>query len=131
MKTIFSVYQDGRELELNVRNHQAVKKHLETEGFDFVETSGAYKGSIEKGFMVETPKYDTVINLFLLAKEWDQESILIITDASTCFLKHCETGRFERIGQWTEVSPEETDEIDAYTSVYDQDSDSFKYFVAK
>lgn len=134
MNIIFSVYNTSRSLANNARNHQALSQRLQTRGFTFVETSGCYKGEIEKGFMVDCPstyklEREVVEEVRRIAEVWDQESILFITDSNTCFLEYLDTGRTERIGQWTKITPEECSWLDAYTQV--TNGEGFNYFIAK
>lgn len=106
-KIIFSVYQSNRPLYTNIDNHETLVVTLQERGVDYTEVSAMYKGITESSIMVESSDYAKYLELeslaLAIARDFNQESILKVSNDDTVELHYLTDNRIESIGVLTEV----------------------------
>lgn len=83
--------------------------------YQYISTIGCYKGGTEQSFGVICQAPWSAGMLRLLAKDLDQESIMVREPDGSCWLVYCNGVKEEYIGQWTEVSKERARDLENYT----------------
>lgn len=115
-KIIFSVFQFGYTTEANTDNHRTLMESLKIPSF---ETWGFYKGQPELSIVVTVSnyeKYNAWFDLILdIAKQFKQESILLVDSDDNADLYYVDTGMTKPLGVFQEASAVEAKKQDAYT----------------
>lgn len=101
--------------EINARRTDHLKSTLEEMLPDFTPVIGQYKGTTEKSFLVRIHDEDEYEHARLIAKEADQESILLVDDDLVAHLVFLDSGDIVPVGIWTLVSFETPPDLDAWT----------------
>lgn len=89
-------------------------------GFTAARTNGYYKGVREASFMVLAP-HDNVLNTVVnWAREFEQESVLIVDEYQQGALLYMDpTNRPQQIGTWSYIESGDETEYEAYTEFAD------------
>ncbi|QOC54203.1 hypothetical protein Atoyac14_23 [Aeromonas phage Atoyac14] len=89
------------------------------------EVQGCYKGTLERSFVVQCKDHSDVGVVHRFAKEFSQESILLVDSRRTAFLLYVDSLTMERLGHlYTQYDQPTTD---AWT--YNADSGTYFYVV--
>lgn len=89
------------------------------------EVQGCYKGALERSFVVQCKDHSEVGMVHRFAKEFSQESILLVDSRRTAFLLYTDYLKMERLGHlYTQYDQPTTD---AWT--YNADSGTYFYVV--
>lgn len=106
-KVIFSVYQSNRPLYANIDNHETLVVTLQERGVDYTEVSGMYKGVTESSIMLESSDHSKYLEFeslaLAIARDFNQESILKVSNDDQAELHYLADNRNESIGVLTEV----------------------------
>jgi hypothetical protein len=77
--------------------------------------SGVYKGQSEASYCIEGNR-ETLAWVLALAKEYNQESILLVSDSGKAGLLFCDSGEFVKLsGIWQQIDQSMTGYLDAYS----------------
>jgi hypothetical protein len=96
----------------------------------YFKCKGVYKGTKETSYLVID--HDNTLGQWVrtLAKEYNQESYLLIDEYRRVVNIGLSDGRYTSIGQWKEKQWYEVDKAD-HTCVEDSNTMSYRYFVAQ
>lgn len=119
LSTLNADDNDGRSDDLRRRLHSQFGKAAVD------EVQGCYKGTLERSFVVQCCDHADVGVLHKLAREYSQESILLVDSRRSSFLLYVDSLKMERIGHlYTQYEQPTTD---AWT--YNADSGTYFYVV--
>lgn len=76
---------------------------------------GFWKGESEPSYIMQTDSQYVLIEAFLLARQYEQDAILLVKDDNRAVLIDCVSGQQTDIGDWQKVSPAVAKQFDAYT----------------
>ena len=76
---------------------------------------GFWKGEAEPSYIMQTDNQYVLIEAFLIARQYEQDAILLVKDDNRAVLVDCLTGKQTDIGDWQKVSPAVAQQFDAYT----------------
>ena len=119
---IFSVERHDLNHSQNVLNVRQAEQDMNTMGIKFERLLGVYKGSEEVSLMVTDMSH--VRTIIGMAKEFNQESILLRDNENNCTLQYLSkpnwdmSNRFESIGKLKQVGVDEALQSDSYTYSY-------------
>jgi hypothetical protein len=111
---IFSVFQSNCSEDVNYSNTIKVENMLERAKIPFKALSGMYKGIKEESFAIDLKHQNAALEL---ARQFNQESILIIDSSSRATLKYMPVSIESdiSIGYFQEVSETKAKSLDAWT----------------
>ena len=113
---IFSVERHDLSYGVNVRNKLQVESEMRAMGIDFERVLGVYKGNEETSYIVtDMDKLPIIVGM---AKEHNQESILLRDNENKCVLAFFNGEKSMSIGKMTQVSVDEALLSDCYTYSY-------------
>ena len=113
--TIFSVFRAERSGAHNRALHRGALLRLRRLGARCCTLDGCYKGTREDSIGVVSPSFEVSAEIDAIARETDQESILLISVARDATLVYVESGSWERLGQLVCVPEAEALTHDAWT----------------
>jgi hypothetical protein len=121
MRVFISAFKSDRTLLDNLKRTEDMASKLSELGFEHIPVFGVYKGTQEYSFEVcetKVPKgYD---KLLALAKDFDQESILVVAETNGCawlqYMNHIEA----LSGEFQQVSREVAESLDSYSKIGQQ-----------
>ncbi len=86
-------------------------------GLKYQEAYRFYKGTNENSYMILVPEDSTLNEVRKLARDYNQESILIIDEDRKARLEFTQTGSTVQLGTWTEISALEARERENWTLI--------------
>jgi hypothetical protein len=101
---VFALNTDLDSYEKNILHDAGIMPN------QYKQLQGMYKGQGEGSYLVDIDFLDTVLRL---AKEYNQESILIVDEIRDASLYYIETGSTIRLGKFQQVK--DTKGLDAFT----------------
>ena len=110
---IFSVDKAGQDKYETYTGRTWAKTVMRNLGIKFEEVLGVYQGQEEMSFIVTDMQYLSVI--LGLAKEFDQDSVLLRDNENFCHLKFFDGRDMMPLGYLKEVTEKEAKASDAYT----------------
>ena len=111
-KIFFSVAQGN---ELDGTNHIAALRRIRR--FKPLLVNGMYKGAHESSFCLSLTRIELVESI---AREFNQESILIVDAHGQAFLKYLSNGNTERLGKFARITRRKAETLDAWSSINGQ-----------
>lgn len=121
---LFSVELSTNNRLDNQINTDQVINWLTLNNVPFQRVNGVYKGTSEVSFIVPM-RYKRQIEA--IARDYNQESILLRHHDLSCELQYLKTGQLEQIGQWTEIKYHEKHQYDGYT----EEIETNRFFTVK
>lgn len=112
---IISAERDDLTTEENAARTIKLAERLEAEGVPIISAEGMYKGSGEASFIIATTEPALLDKARNIAKEFGQESILIVDQNRSSRFEYTKDKSLEELGVFQEVSSVEG--VDAYTRV--------------
>lgn len=103
---IFAVNDENMELKLTTGFVQDFKPK---------RVLGSYKGILETSFVANADTDDKLDAVIQLAKQYNQESVLIIDEQRRASLFFIKTGQYEPIGDFRAVDAETAKSLDNWT----------------
>lgn len=90
---VISAHKSQESLDINTKNTDRLRGQLRSEGlcFQFDEVQGMYKGEAEPAFAVQCNDFSDVGTLLYRAREYNQESIMLIDARKRAYLLFCDT----------------------------------------
>ena len=95
----FYVLLSGATSNPDEDNTALVRDYLRNGVISFEECLGVYKGECEVSFCALADDFGAVGDLLRLAKNCDQESIMVVDARNKAFLIYCDDCRIESLGQ--------------------------------
>lgn len=127
MKTIFlSAELSTLDRAENVRRTAILSGHLIMKGYNFRPLTGYYKGQKEQSFAVEVNGKE-LVELINLAKNFTQESVLIVDEKNGASLAFLSTNKKMKIGKFKIASREVAEKQDNYSF----DPSTGRYYVVQ
>jgi hypothetical protein len=106
----------GEDFSEDYENTEELACEIAKLGFPHKQVKGCYNGDIENSFYVELPKgVSDFADLHELARSFDQESILNISEDRQASLIFIKTGESKSIGTFKQVSESEALNNGSYT----------------
>jgi hypothetical protein len=119
---IFSVFQSELDKQTNLNNTRKIVSLFKKSGMNFKIAQGCYKGISEISFIVPICNHSSIVKL---AKQYNQESILLVDSIGNAKLSYVESYIKQSIGKMFEVSQNRALSEVSYTKVEN------KYFICK
>lgn len=121
---IFSVELSSNSRLDNQINTDQVINWMDLNNVPYQRVTGVYKGTSETSFVVPA-RFKRQIEA--IARDYNQESILLRRHDLSCELYYLKTGQVEQIGQWTEIKYHEKSQYDGYT----EELETNRFFTVK
>jgi hypothetical protein len=101
----------------NEKRTMKLGANLNIHGLKFSRALGSYKGTLEKSFIVDVSEDKNLWTLKVIAKDFNQESILIVQDdaARSAELHFTATGKVQRLGSIVPLTALEAAQEDNWT----------------
>lgn len=128
MKVLMTAFKHGVDSIINWQNLDNFVAQVELLGITPQPVRGFWKGEAEPSFMIEGVKPQQVKRFYELARQYNQDAILLVADDARCALVETDgpvMKPMQDVGDWREVSREIAVQFDAYTETRDG-----RYFVA-
>lgn len=110
MKILFAINQPSAIADMEAIHHALPLAKV-------TPCNGVYKGDSERSYLIEGNK-ETLGKVLALAKEHNQESILIINNKSIGALLYCEAMEAVTLpGIWQEIALDLAECLDSYTTI--------------
>lgn len=115
-------------IALNTESSEKDQQILDFNGFiNYKQVNGVYKGQTELSYVISTPTPETLQNVYNLAKQYSQESILFVDADRNAELVYINTGKRVALGGFKCVNRTEAYQNDAFT----HDPSTDYYYLAK
>lgn len=111
-KVFFSVFQG---YELDGLNHMETWRKIKK--LKPLLVNGKYSGKTELSFCLDLTRLDLVESI---AREFNQESILIVNQHGQAFLKYLKDSKLVNIGKFKAVSKKSASKLDAWSNINGQ-----------
>ena len=111
-KVFFSVFQG---YELDGLNHMETWRKIKK--LKPLLVNGKYSGKTELSFCLDLTRLDLVESI---AREFNQESILIVDSSGQAFLKYLKDSKLVNIGKFKAVSKKSASKLDAWSNINGQ-----------
>jgi hypothetical protein len=102
---VLSAERPERTPEENAAHTQQLGNQLKASGLPFQPTSGAYEGTAEPSYAVQTPTDGAKAQVNAFAAQHEQKSVLHVDSDRNAAYQY-DDGHTEQLGKWTSVSPE-------------------------
>src|SRR3990167_7433130 len=104
----------------NVKRTVELKKILNEKKYNFVETSGAFEKTLEKGFGISIKDENELKAILGIAKQFQQDSILRVNGNKSASFIEAKSGKDSPSGIFAEVSEKEAREAVGFTQIRDK-----------
>lgn len=123
---LLSAERADQSASTNKLAHIHLQTELETAQLDYKLLKGRYKGVDEVSYLVPVPKDDTYLLVKRLAKQFNQEAILLVDERKIAYLDVLD-GAMDRLGDFMPVDQATAEKSEGFTL----DVDTGIYYIIK
>lgn len=115
---IFSVERKELSTSENAARTRFVCGLLQREAIHFVPAEGSYQHTLESGFVVFTYEGTPLADwLERIACMYNQDTVMYVDTARHAYLKDLRCFKYQPIGVWREVMPQDAEAAEGYTRI--------------